>query len=91
MAKLRPVVPRLVNGAQALQRPSCVRSSWIIKIMATTVGETGGGFLNMQLDSGLGTMLVSSAFVVGVVIYLNRARARGHGRIYDRNPARLGA
>ncbi len=38
---------------------------WIIKIMATTVGETAADFLNVRLHLGLsGTSLVMSAFLV---------------------------
>lgn len=42
---------------------------WIIKVMATTVGETAADFLNSQLGLGLsGTSLVMSAFLVGALI-----------------------
>ena len=42
---------------------------WIIKILATTVGETAADFLNTNLHLGLtGTSLVMSAFLVAVLV-----------------------
>jgi len=49
---------------------------WIIKIMATTVGETAADFLNTNLNLGLtGTTCVMSALLVIVLIVQFRARA----------------
>ncbi len=43
---------------------------WIIKIMATTVGETAADFLNVNLGFGLtGTSWVMGALLVAVLIY----------------------
>ena len=48
---------------------------WIIKIMATTVGETGADFLNVNLNFGLtGTSIVMGA-LLGVFLFL-QMRAR---------------
>ena len=43
---------------------------WIIKIMATTVGETAADYLNVNLGFGLtGTSWVTGALLVAVLIY----------------------
>lgn len=49
---------------------------WIIKVLATTVGETGADFLNFRLGLGLGlTSLLASVFLVGfLVLQLRRDR-----------------
>jgi uncharacterized membrane-anchored protein len=48
---------------------------WVIKIMATTVGETGADFLNVDLNFGLtGTSIVMGA-LLGVFLFL-QMRAR---------------
>lgn len=42
---------------------------WIIKILATTIGETGADFLNVQLGFGLnGTSLVMVALLTIVLV-----------------------
>ncbi|MEO8547725.1 MAG: hypothetical protein ABI422_05090 [Sphingomicrobium sp.] len=42
---------------------------WIIKILATTVGETGADFLNFNLGLGLSlTSLLAAAFLVGFLV-----------------------
>ena len=42
---------------------------WIIKILATTIGETGADFLNVQLGFGLnGTSLVMVALLAIVLV-----------------------
>jgi uncharacterized membrane-anchored protein len=47
---------------------------WIIKILATTVGETAADFLNTNLHLGLtGTSLVMSALLAGVLVAQFRA------------------
>jgi uncharacterized membrane-anchored protein len=48
---------------------------WVIKIMATTVGETAADFLNTNLHLGLtGTTLVMSVLLAGVLVAQFRAR-----------------
>jgi uncharacterized membrane-anchored protein len=48
---------------------------WVIKIMATTVGETAADFLNDHLGLGLtGTTLVMSVLLVGALIFQFRSR-----------------
>ncbi|MCZ7654882.1 MAG: PepSY domain-containing protein [Rhodocyclaceae bacterium] len=52
---------------------------WVIKIMATTVDETGADFLNVDLNFGLtGTSIVMGA-LLGVFLFL-QMRARKHSR-----------
>ncbi|GAB0115606.1 COG4705 family protein [Acidisoma sp. C75] len=42
---------------------------WVIKIMATTVGETAADFLNIKMGFGLtGTSIVMSVLLIGVII-----------------------
>ena len=47
---------------------------WVIKIMATTVGETAADFINIRLGLGLtGTSLVMSVLLIGVLVQQIRA------------------
>ncbi len=49
---------------------------WIIKILATTVGETGADYLNFNLNFGLiGTSLVMSSVLAGFLFLQLRTRA----------------
>ncbi|WP_459678524.1 COG4705 family protein, partial [Acidisoma sp. 7E03] len=42
---------------------------WIIKIMATTVGETAADFINIRLGLGLsGTSVVMSLLLAGIIV-----------------------
>ena len=55
--------------------PEVILAFWIIKIMATTVGETGADFLSTTMNLGLnGTSLVMSALLVIVLIFQLRAK-----------------
>ena len=48
---------------------------WIVKIMATTVGETAADFLNVNLNLGLtGTSLVMSVLLAAVLVLQFRSR-----------------
>jgi uncharacterized membrane-anchored protein len=48
---------------------------WIIKILATTVGETAADFLNTNLNFGLtGTSCVMSVLLIGVLVFQFRTR-----------------
>lgn len=48
---------------------------WIIKIMATTVGETAADFLNVNLQLGLsGTSLVTGALLLVALVFQMRAQ-----------------
>ncbi|MBC5825793.1 MAG: hypothetical protein GIW99_01890 [Candidatus Eremiobacteraeota bacterium] len=56
--------------------PQIIVMFWVIKILATTVGETAADFLNVRMGFGLnGTSLVVSAlFLVALGIQLTRRR-----------------
>jgi uncharacterized membrane-anchored protein len=64
------------NGRQMLNKvPEVMIFFWIIKIMATTVGETAADFLNMDLGLGLtNTTLVMSVFLVIMLFVQFRSR-----------------
>ena len=48
---------------------------WIVKIMATTVGETAADFLNADLNFGLGnTSLVMGALLIAALVWQIRVR-----------------
>ncbi|HEV7864891.1 MAG TPA: hypothetical protein VGR20_19475, partial [Acidimicrobiia bacterium] len=48
---------------------------WIIKVMATTVGETAADYLNTHLNLGLtGTSLVMGALLVVALYFQFKAR-----------------
>jgi uncharacterized membrane-anchored protein len=42
---------------------------WIIKILATTLGETGGDFVSMSMDLGylVGTGIFATIFIIAVM------------------------
>lgn len=50
--------------------PELTLGFWIIKIAATTLGETGGDAVSMSMDLGylLGTLIFAAVFLVAVVI-----------------------
>ena len=63
--------------AQALSKvPAITLGFWIIKILATTLGETGGDMVSMSMNLGylVGTAIFAVVFVVAVVAQI-RARA----------------
>ncbi|CAN5275188.1 membrane protein [soil metagenome] len=48
---------------------------WIIKIMATTIGETGADYLSFRMGLGLtGTTIVTALVLIGVLMMQLRAR-----------------
>ncbi|MGB8997215.1 MAG: hypothetical protein WCC65_18165, partial [Pseudonocardiaceae bacterium] len=48
---------------------------WVIKVLATTVGETAADFLNTNLGLGLtGTSLVMAALLIAVLFFQFRGR-----------------
>ncbi len=56
--------------------PEVVLTFWIIKVMATTVGETAADFLNTGLNLGLnGTSLVMGAGLAAALVVQVRSRA----------------
>ena len=55
--------------------PEATLIFWIIKIMATTVGETFADFLNVKLNFGLvGTSIVMTVLLLGALVAQLRAR-----------------
>src|SRR4249920_2415840 len=69
------------NGRAAMARvalskvPEVTLYFWIIKILATTVGETAADFLDSNLGIGLtGTTIVMSAFLVVALFFQFRLR-----------------
>ena len=76
-----PLSTRLDDPARARTRrvlnkvPEATLYFWIIKVMATTVGETAADFLNTNLNLGLtGTTVVMAGLLVGVLVFQFRAR-----------------
>ncbi|WP_258881545.1 hypothetical protein [Paenibacillus sp. sptzw28] len=63
------------SGRQLLSKvPEVTIFFWIIKIMATTVGETAADFLNINLNWGLtGTTYVMSIFLLAALFFQFRA------------------
>ena len=62
---------------QALSKvPEVTLGFWIIKILATTLGETGGDAVSMSMDLGylVGTLIFMALFVAAVAVQI-RARA----------------
>jgi uncharacterized membrane-anchored protein len=65
------------NIAQAILNrvPEVTVYFWVIKILATTVGETAADFLNTNLKLGLtGTTVVTTGLLGGVLIYQFRLK-----------------
>jgi uncharacterized membrane-anchored protein len=66
----------LRRGRQMLNKvPEVTIYFWIIKILATTVGETAADFLNTNLGLGLsGTSVIMSVLLVVVLVFQFKAR-----------------
>ena len=49
---------------------------WIIKILATTLGETGGDAVSMSMDLGylVGTAIFANLFIVAVIVQISAKR-----------------
>ena len=56
--------------------PEVTLGFWIIKVLATTLGETGGDAVTMTLDLGylVGTAIFAAIFVVAVAVQIRAAR-----------------
>jgi uncharacterized membrane-anchored protein len=77
------IAPQQVSAAVAISRgrrmlnkvPEVTLFFWIIKILATTVGETAADFLNTNLNLGLtGTSLVMGTLLAVVLVFQFTAR-----------------
>jgi uncharacterized membrane-anchored protein len=76
----RPVVPATVNAPLRMLRnkvPEVTAIFWIIKILSTTVGETGADYLAVHVGLGARTTtaIMVSFFLAALVLQL---RARGY-------------
>lgn len=64
---------RVEGGTEPSQHgkvPAVTLGFWIIKILATTLGETGGDAVTMSMNLGylVGTLIFSAIFVVAIVL-----------------------
>lgn len=67
--------PTTTPGTMLNKVPEATAVFWVIKVLATTVGETVADFLNVQLDFGLTlTSIVMAAALAVVLVVQFRAR-----------------
>ncbi len=67
--------PRPLMGQMLNKVPEVTLYFWIIKVLATTVGETAADYLNTTLDYGLTkTTYIMGAILAAVLIFQFRAR-----------------
>lgn len=66
------------SGEVLSKVPEVTLIFWIIKIAATTVGETGGDAVSMSMDLGylIGTEIFAAIFVVAVLFQISSKRFR---------------
>jgi uncharacterized membrane-anchored protein len=66
----------LVDGEQISKVPEVTLGFWVIKILATTLGETGGDAVTMSMNLGylIGTGIFASIFVVAVAAQMGARR-----------------
>ena len=62
--------------------PLVTLAFWVIKILATTVGETGADFLNFNLGFGLTTTSLLAAAVLAGFLWLQMRQDRYRPWIY---------
>src|SRR5580698_2414328 len=77
MATDRPSTERPTGGL-ASKVPHVTLAFWVIKLLATTVGETGGDALSMTLDLGyaVASLIYVAFFAVTLAIQVGSARYR---------------
>lgn len=75
MAKSTSGAPR-INDKDLSKVPQVTLLFWIIKIAATTLGETGGDMVSMSMGLGylVGTAIFAVVFLVAVVIQIKAKR-----------------
>ena len=64
----------LINKEEAFSKvPEVTLVFWIIKILATTLGETGGDAVSMSMNLGylIGTGIFAALFIVAVIIQIS--------------------
>ena len=83
LADLRTQKPKAVNMNEAARDtlskvPEVTLGFWIIKILATTLGETGGDTVSMTMDMGylIGTAIFLSILLVLVVAQIAAKKFR---------------
>ena len=64
------------QAASAAKVPALTLGFWLIKILATTLGETGGDTVTMSMQLGyfVGTAIFAALFVVAVIAQVKAAR-----------------
>lgn len=66
--------PRNKSGLQMLNKvPEVTLWFWLIKVMATTVGETAADFLNVNLNFGLTGTSVVMGTLLAIFLFFNCA------------------
>lgn len=62
-------------SSELVKVPAITAGFWIIKIAATTLGETGGDAVTMSMNLGYmtGTLIFAVIFLIAVVIQINRS------------------
>lgn len=69
-------------AAERSKVPQVTLAFWVIKILATTLGETGGDALSMQLNLGYGVSSLIFLAFFGVTVTAQIAARRFHPAIY---------
>ncbi|MGO4549704.1 hypothetical protein AB4059_01175 [Lysobacter sp. 2RAF19] len=71
-----------MNGRVSSKVPAVTASFWLIKILATTLGETGGDAVTMSMGLGYltGTLIFAAIFIAMVLVQI-RAR-KFHPAVY---------
>ena len=67
-----------LKSTLAVKVPAVTLGFWIIKILATTLGETGGDAVSMSMDLGylVGSMIFSVVFALAVVAQISARQFR---------------
>ena len=68
--------PAVVSKGTASKVPELTLLFWIIKIAATTLGETGGDAVSMSMNLGylVGTAIFATLFLVAVIVQIRAPR-----------------
>jgi uncharacterized membrane-anchored protein len=65
-----------LSKAEAAKVPAVTLGFWIIKILATTLGETGGDAVTMSMNLGylVGTLIFGAIFALAIVLQMSARR-----------------
>jgi uncharacterized membrane-anchored protein len=82
MDQIRHINDTLQQREETSKVPAATLGFWIIKILATTLGETGGDAVTMSMNLGylVGTLIF--AFIFGLAISVQMATRRLHPFLY---------